>query len=174
MAISLALKAFLPAFKRHHVLVCSDNMMVAHHYLSPLKAVYVTEPRSRLSRGNVAPGEWRLHPESVQMICSVFGRAEGPICSTCLSKTRVGNLHALSVGTSCLEFQPNDCKVIHSDVPKVFSTPFRGQVITLLAFPSSEDKQAPNPLLEYMLSTLASFGTQSSFLYASKANGCRL
>ncbi len=29
-----------------------------------------------LSRDNVDPGEWRLHPQMVQMIWSVFGRAE--------------------------------------------------------------------------------------------------
>lgn len=29
-----------------------------------------------MSRDNVTPGKWRLHPQMVQMIQSVFGRAE--------------------------------------------------------------------------------------------------
>ena len=48
----------------------------------------------------------------------------------------VGDLQALSFSTSCLEFGLNDCKVIlkprHGYVPKVLSTPFRAQVISLL------------------------------------------
>ncbi len=51
----------------------------------------------------------------------------------------VGDLQALSVNPACLEFGPNDSKVVLKPrlayVPKVLSTPFRTQVITLSAFP---------------------------------------
>ena len=57
------------------------------------------------------------------------------------SVKRVGDLHALSVNAACLEFGPNDSKVIlkprHGYVPKVIGTPFRVQVISLSALPAS-------------------------------------
>ncbi|KAI2647445.1 Transposon Ty3-G Gag-Pol polyprotein [Labeo rohita] len=62
-----------------------------------------------------------------------------------VSVKRVGDLQALSIGPSCLEFGPGDSKVIlkprHGYVPKVPSTPFRAQVVTLSALPSSEGDQ---------------------------------
>ncbi|XP_048019354.1 uncharacterized protein LOC125250684 [Megalobrama amblycephala] len=61
------------------------------------------------------------------------------------SVKRVGDLQALSVSPSCLEFGPNDSKVIlkprHGYVPKVLSTPIRAQVVTLSALPPSQDDQ---------------------------------
>lgn len=57
----------------------------------------------------------------------------------------VGDLQALLVSTSCLEFGPNDCKVVLQPcggyVPKVLSTPFRAQVIFLLSLPVVEGEQ---------------------------------
>ncbi len=51
------------------------------------------------------------------------------------SVKRVGDLQALSVNPACLEFGPNDSKVVQKPrlgyVPKVLSTLFRAQVITL-------------------------------------------
>ncbi len=51
---------------------------------------------------------------------------------------RVGDLQALSIKPVCLEFGPNDSKVVLKPrlgyVTKVLSTPFRDQVITLSAF----------------------------------------
>ncbi len=51
------------------------------------------------------------------------------------SVKRIGDLQALSVSPTWLEFGPNDSKVIlklrHGYKPKVLSTPFRAQVITL-------------------------------------------
>ncbi len=48
---------------------------------------------------------------------------------------RVGDLQALSINLACLEFGPNDSKVVLKPrlgyVPKVLSTPFRAQVIAL-------------------------------------------
>ncbi len=62
----------------------------------------------------------------------------------------VGDLQALSVSASCLEFGPSDCKVIlwprSGYVPKVLTTPFRAQVISLLALPASDGEQGPNLL----------------------------
>ncbi len=53
------------------------------------------------------------------------------------SVKRVGDLQALSVNPACLEFGPNDSKVVLKPrlgyVPKVLSTPFRARVITLSA-----------------------------------------
>ncbi len=56
---------------------------------------------------------------------------------------RVGDLQALSVNPACLEFGPNDSKVVLKPrlgyVPKVLSTPFRAQVIALSSlFPNGQ------------------------------------
>ncbi|XP_051756701.1 uncharacterized protein LOC127516273 [Ctenopharyngodon idella] len=63
---------------------------------------------------------------------------------------RVGDLQALSVSPSCLEFGPNDSKVVlkprHGYVPKVLSTPFRAQMVVLSALPPSQDEQELNLL----------------------------
>ncbi len=62
------------------------------------------------------------------------------------SVKRMGDLQALSVSPSCVEFGPNDSKIIlkprHGYIPKVLSTPFRAQVITLSALPHSEQDQS--------------------------------
>ncbi len=59
------------------------------------------------------------------------------------SVKRVGDLQALSTSPACLEFGLNDSKVVlkprHGYVPKVLSTPFRAQVITLSTLPPSEE-----------------------------------
>ena len=66
------------------------------------------------------------------------------------SVKRVGDLHALSVSATCLEFGPNDSKVIlkprHGYVPKVMGTPFRAQVISLSALPASDSETDVNLL----------------------------
>lgn len=54
-----------------------------------------------LSRNNVAPGEWRLHPQMVQMIRSVVGKAEADLfvsednyhCPTYFSKQQDALAH---------------------------------------------------------------------------------
>jgi hypothetical protein len=62
----------------------------------------------------------------------------------------VGDLHALSVSASCLEFGPNDSKVIlkprNGYVPKVLATPFRAQVISLSALFGSDSESDVNLL----------------------------
>ncbi len=59
------------------------------------------------------------------------------------SVKRVGDLQALSISPACLEFGPKDSKFVlkprHGYVPKVLSTPFRSQVITLSTLPPSEE-----------------------------------
>lgn len=86
------------------------------------------------------------------------------------SVMRVGDLPALSVSASCLEFRPNDCRVIltprHDYVPKVLSTPFRAQANTLLALPNSEDEQGPNTLCKFRQSKqlFLGFGGCSNWL----------
>ncbi|KAI2646378.1 ORF V: Enzymatic polyprotein [Labeo rohita] len=56
---------------------------------------------------------------------------------------RVGDLQALSVNSSCLEFGPANSHVVLRPrpgyVPKVPTTPFRDQVVTLQAISSQED-----------------------------------
>ncbi|CAM4598109.1 unnamed protein product [Leuciscus chuanchicus] len=57
---------------------------------------------------------------------------------------RIGDLQALSVRATCMEFGPNDSRVIlkpkHGYVPKSLNTPFRAQVISLSALPVSEEE----------------------------------
>ncbi len=105
LAVFIALKTFLPALREHHVLVHSENVTevafinhqcglrshsfyrLAQHLLLwaqgkllLLRAVHVpgrlNQVADMLSRDNVTPGEWRLHSQMVQMIWSVFRRAE--------------------------------------------------------------------------------------------------
>lgn len=63
------------------------------------------------------------------------------------SEKRIGDLQALLVSATCMEFGPNDSKVIlkprHGYVPKSLNTPFRAQVISLSALlVSNEEKDA--------------------------------
>ncbi|KAI2649139.1 Leucine--tRNA ligase [Labeo rohita] len=69
------------------------------------------------------------------------------------SVKRVGDLQALSIDDSCIEFGPGDCKLTLKPrkgyVPKVLSTPFKAQVITLSAFrpETSAEPGTPDTLL---------------------------
>ncbi len=59
---------------------------------------------------------------------------------------RVGDRQALSINPACLEFGPNNSKVVLKPrldyVPKVLSTPFRAQVIALsVLFPSTDSQE---------------------------------
>ncbi len=66
------------------------------------------------------------------------------------SVKHMGDLQALSISPSCLEFGPSGSKVVlklrHGYVPKVLSTPFRAQMITLSALPPSEQDHELNLL----------------------------
>ncbi len=94
------------------------------------------------------------------------------------SVKRVGDLQALSINSACLEFGPNDSKVVLKPrlgyVPKVLSTPFRAQVITLPAsvpppppMGSQESLLCPVRAREYTLSVLPCTEIQNCFLLAS-------
>ncbi len=66
------------------------------------------------------------------------------------SVKQVSDLQAFSVNASCLELEPNDWKVILQPrscyETKVLSTPFRAQVISLLALNMVNGYQSPSLL----------------------------
>ncbi|KAI2644810.1 hypothetical protein H4Q32_024702 [Labeo rohita] len=105
LAVCRALHFFLPDLKGHHVLVRSDSMTVVSYIncqgglsskrlftlvkdllewaqlnLCSLRATHVpgrlNQGADMLSRSNVPSGEWMLHPQVVQKIWEVFGKAE--------------------------------------------------------------------------------------------------
>ncbi|XDV34377.1 hypothetical protein PO909_004541 [Leuciscus waleckii] len=87
IVIENALKRFLPYIRDHHVLVRSDNMSMVSYVNRQggvrsrnLGAVHVPGHLNvgpdRLSRDNIPPGEWFLHPQTVQLLWHLFGRAE--------------------------------------------------------------------------------------------------
>ncbi len=130
MAVCLALKTSQPALRGHHVLVRSDNttmiadishqgglrsrplhrmtwrlLLWAQKEFLSLRANHVpgklNQGADMLSRDSVAPGEWRLHPQMVHLIWSVFGKAEIDLfasgdnchCPTYFSKQRNALAH---------------------------------------------------------------------------------
>ncbi|KAL0161814.1 hypothetical protein M9458_041210, partial [Cirrhinus mrigala] len=105
LAVLLALRRFLPMLRHKHVLVRTDNTatvayinrqgglrsrrmsQLARHLLlwsqtrlKSLRAVHIPGELNRaadqLSRQPTHPGEWRLHPQTVQLIWSRFGEAQ--------------------------------------------------------------------------------------------------
>ncbi|KAI2647969.1 Tyrosine recombinase slr0733 [Labeo rohita] len=101
----LALRRFRPTLRHKHVLVRTDSTatvayinrqgglrsrrmsQLARHlllwsqtWLKSLRAVHIPGELNRaadqLSRQSTHPGEWRLHPETVQLIWSHFGEAQ--------------------------------------------------------------------------------------------------
>ncbi|KAI2645148.1 ORF V: Enzymatic polyprotein [Labeo rohita] len=104
-AVLLALRRFRPTLRHKHVLVRTDSTatvayinrqgglrsrrmsQLARHlllwsqtWLKSLRAVHIPGELNRaadqLSRQSTHPGEWRLHPETVQLISSHFGEAQ--------------------------------------------------------------------------------------------------
>ncbi len=103
-AVHLALECFLPDILHHHVLIRMDSMTVvafinhqggvsswpllrlaralllwADRHLLSIRAGHVPgclNYADLLSRGGVIHREWRLHPLTVNMILSIFGRAD--------------------------------------------------------------------------------------------------
>ncbi|KAL1270896.1 hypothetical protein QQF64_029912 [Cirrhinus molitorella] len=105
LAVFLALRRFLPLLRHKHVLVRTDNtatvayinhqgglrsrrlsqlachlLLWSQTRLKSLRAVHVPGELNRaadvLSRQLTLPGEWRLHPQTVQLIWSRFGEAQ--------------------------------------------------------------------------------------------------
>ena len=105
LAVFLALHRFFPVLERQHVLVRTDStaavayisriggmrsrrmsqlarrlLLWSHPRLKSLRAIHVPGTLNRaadaLSRQLLRPGEWRLHPESVQLIWARFGEAQ--------------------------------------------------------------------------------------------------
>ena len=105
IAVQRACQSFLSDLKSHHVLVRSDSMTVVSYInhqgglsstrlfrltsrllewtqsnLGSLRAVHLPGKLNKgadmLSRSGVSSEEWRLHPQTVQKIWEVFGRAE--------------------------------------------------------------------------------------------------
>ncbi len=83
---------------------------------------------------------------------------------------RVGDLHAFSVDDSCLQFGPADSQIILRPwpgyVPKVTTTPFRDQVVSLQALPPKEAEPAlaflcPVRALRHYVDSTQSFKTSS-------------
>ncbi len=80
---------------------------------------------------------------------------------------RVGDLHAFSVDNSCLQFGPADSQIIlrprPSYMPKVPTTPFRDQVVSLHALPPEADPAfallCPVRALRYYVDRTQSFRT---------------
>ena len=104
-AVQLALNNFLPQLRGKHVQVRSDNRSAvsqinhqggtrssrllrvsrnlltwAYPRLASVQAVFIPGQRNQvadfLSRQKPPPGEWRLHPEVVETMWGLFGRAE--------------------------------------------------------------------------------------------------
>ncbi|KAL0180346.1 hypothetical protein M9458_025788 [Cirrhinus mrigala] len=105
LAVYLGLHSFLPDLRGHHILVRSDSMMVVsyinHQFGLSLKHLFILVGRlvewaqlnlrslrakhvpgrlnqgaDMLSRRNVPLEEWMLHPQMVQRIWEIFGKAE--------------------------------------------------------------------------------------------------
>ncbi len=165
-AVHLALRQFRPLLLGKHVLVRTDNTaavsyinrlggirshhmsQVARHLLlwshtqfKSLRAVHILGKLNHaadvLSRQITFPREWRLHPETIWLIWSRFGRSSGrPVCFPRVSLPSNGS------GTSRRVFGPVYSHVVLRPrpgyVPKVPTTPFRDQVVNLQALPSEE------------------------------------
>ncbi len=119
-----ACQFFLPDLIGRHVLIRSDNMSVVS-YLNHQRLFILA------SVGSLQSTNLRSLSLKTALLLALA------------SVKRVGDLQALSINPACLEFGPNDSKVVlkprHGYVPKVLSTPFRAQVITLSALPPSEE-----------------------------------
>ncbi|KAL0152765.1 hypothetical protein M9458_052488 [Cirrhinus mrigala] len=98
LTVLLALKRFRSLVQGKHVLVRSDNTptvayinhqggvrsfrmsQLAHHRLRSLRATHILGEANRvadsLSRQASLGGEWRLHPQAVQLIWDRFGQAQ--------------------------------------------------------------------------------------------------
>ncbi|KAL0149358.1 hypothetical protein M9458_055396, partial [Cirrhinus mrigala] len=85
----------------------------------------------------------RVHVAAISATMTWWAADRRLFLTALTSIKRVGDLLALSVNSSCLEFGPADSHVVLRPrpgyVPKVPTTPFRDQVVTLQAISSQED-----------------------------------
>ncbi|KAI2653889.1 ORF V: Enzymatic polyprotein [Labeo rohita] len=112
LAVLLALRRFRPTLRHKHVLVRTDStatvayinrqgglrsrrmsqlachlLLWSQTWLKSLRAIHIPGELNRaadqLSRQSTHPGEWRLHPETVQLIWSHFGEPPSyiPVCT---------------------------------------------------------------------------------------------
>ncbi len=83
--------------------------------------------------------------ESLQSTSLIALSLKTTLLLALVSVKRVGDLQALSINPACLEFGPNNSKVVLKPrlgyVLKVLSTPFRAQFIVLSALPPSTGSQ---------------------------------
>ncbi len=87
--------------------------------------------------------DWVVRPvEPLQTVEPKFLSMKTLLLLALASIKRVGDLHAFSVDDSCLQFGPADSQIILRPrpgyVPKVPTTPFRDQVVSLQALPPEE------------------------------------
>ncbi len=99
-----------------------------------------------------------------------------------VSVKQLGDLQALSINPACLEFRPNDSKVVLKPrpgyVPKALSTPFRAQVIALSVLPPSTGSQelsllCPVRALRVYFERSASYGKSEQLFvgFGNRAKG---
>ncbi|KAI2664125.1 ORF V: Enzymatic polyprotein [Labeo rohita] len=117
-------------------------------YVAAIAAFHAPIADQSIGRNNLVvrflKGSRRINPSRPHTI-PTWDLSTTALLLALVSVKRIGDLQALSISPSCLEFGPGDSKVIlkprHGYVPKVPSTPFRAQVVTLSALPSSEGDQ---------------------------------
>ncbi|XP_077061833.1 uncharacterized protein LOC143714498 [Siphateles boraxobius] len=112
MAVFLALRHFLPGFRGHHVLVRTEN---TEHQVYPVNcpvASVLEFLQSRFSDG--------LSPSTLKVYVAALAAFHTPLGVAFLlaitSLKRVGDLQALSVAPSCLEFAPGKALVLEQEV----------------------------------------------------------
>ncbi|KAL0161197.1 hypothetical protein M9458_044922, partial [Cirrhinus mrigala] len=80
LAVLLVLRRFRPMLRHKHVLVRIDSTATIAYINHQGGAIHIPGELNRaadqLSRQSTHPGEWRLHPQVVQLIWSHFGEAQ--------------------------------------------------------------------------------------------------
>ncbi|KAI2655705.1 ORF V: Enzymatic polyprotein [Labeo rohita] len=134
------LKVHVAAISANHDLVGADRFLRGARRLNPPRSHLI--PSWDLAVVLLGLQQDPFEPlQSVELDALSFKTAL--LTALTSSIKRVGDLQALSVNSSCLEFGPADSHVVLRPrpgyVPKVPTTPFRDQVVTLQALSSQED-----------------------------------
>ncbi len=144
--------------------------------IGPLKA-----PSSQTRSSPAAIRRWSAEPlkgppfEPLQSSSLRVLSLKTALLLTLASLKWVGDLQALSVNPACLEFRPNDSKVVLKTrlgyVPKVLSTTFRTQIIVFSAFSppagSQESLLCPVRALKIYIEHSASYRKSEQLFVAS-------